>query len=113
MAAPPTLPWAARHGIAPTLLPRHAPRGHLDAPPLTDLSLREDPLPPYDQVPARGRLSRGPFAHTSASHDVCEQVLRSDAFGVQLRPRQLPGVAEKALKMARGGALTPVDPPSM
>src|SRR3954466_8720786 len=113
MAAPQPLRWAARHGIARTLLQRHARRGNLDARLMTDLSLREDPFPSYDEIRARGRISRGPFAHTSASHDVCGAVLRSDAFGVQLRPRQLPGIAEKALKMARGGALTPVDPPSM
>ncbi len=113
MAAPQTIRWAARHGLARTLLQRHARRGNLDARLMTDLSLREDPFASYDAIRNRGPLSRGPFALTSASHDVCGAVLRSDAFGVQLRPTQLPGVAEKALKMARGGALTPVDPPSM
>lgn len=113
MAAPQAIRWAARHGIARTVLQRHARRGNLDARLMTDLALRDDPFASYDEIRARGRLSRGPFAFTSASHDVCGTVLKSDTFGVQLRPRQLPGVAEKALKVARGGALTPVDPPSM
>lgn len=113
MAAPQVLRWAARHGIARTVLNRHSKRGNLDARLMTDQSLRDDPFASYDEIRARGPLSRGPFALTSASHDVCGSVLRSDSFGVQLRPRQLPGLAERLLTMSRGGALTPVDPPSM
>ena len=113
MAAPQTIRWAARHGIARTVLNRHARRGNLDARLMTDRTLRDDPFASYDTVRARGPLSRGPFALTSASHDVCGSVLRSDAFGVELRPNQLPGLAQRVLKMSRGGALTPVDPPSM
>ena len=113
MAAPQTIRWAARHGIARTVLNRHARRGNLDARLMTDRTLRADPFAAYDEIRARGPISRGPFALTSASHEVCGTVLRSDTFGVQLRPRQLPGLADKMLKMSRGGALTPVDPPSM
>jgi cytochrome P450 len=113
MTAPQTIRWAARHGIARTVLSRHARRGNLDARLMTDRSLREDPFPSYDEVRARGPISRGPFALTSASHDACGAVLRSDQFGVELRPQQLPGLARRVIAASRGGALTPIDPPSM
>jgi cytochrome P450 len=113
MAAPQTVRWAARHGVARTVLNRHARKGNLDARLMTDLALRDDPFSSYDVIRERGPLSQGPFARTSASHDVCAQVLKSDTFGVQLRPQQLPGVARRVIQLSRGGVLTPVDPPSM
>jgi cytochrome P450 len=113
MAAPQTVRWAARHGVARTVLNRHARRGNLDARLMTDLTLRDDPFASYDVIRGRGPISQGPFARTSASHDVCAQVLKSDTFGVQLRPQQLPGVARRVIQLSRGGVLTPVDPPSM
>jgi cytochrome P450 len=113
VTAPQAIRWAARHGIARTVLNRHARRGNLDARLMTDLSLREDPFSSYDAIRARGPLSRGPFASTSASHEVCGAILRSDQFGVELRPQQLPGLARRVIAVSRGGVLTPVDPPSM
>ena len=53
---------------------RHARRGNLDARLMTDRRLREDPFASYDEVRSRGPLSRGPFAWTSASHEVCGSV---------------------------------------
>ncbi|MDQ1634159.1 MAG: hypothetical protein QOJ32_968, partial [Frankiaceae bacterium] len=82
MAAPQTVRWAARHGVARTVLNRHARRGNLDARLMTDLTLRDDPFASYDVIRGRGPISQGPFARTSASHDVCAQVLKSDTFGV-------------------------------
>jgi cytochrome P450 len=113
VTAPQTIRWAARHGLAKTVLARHAKRGNLDARLMTEAGLRADPFAAYDEIRARGPISSGPFALTSASHSVCGSVLRSDQFGVELRPQQLPGLARRVLAATRGGALTPVDPPSM
>jgi cytochrome P450 len=62
---------------------------HLRADPLCRLHLepgRDDPYPLYDEVRRRGPLIRSVAkAWTSASHPVCEQVLRDRRFGVEMR----------------------------
>jgi cytochrome P450 len=59
--------------------------GHLLRDPLCLLHLepgRIDPYPLYERVRARGPLSRSTIgAWTTASHEVCHQVLRSRTFG--------------------------------
>ena len=92
MSAQSRVRWIARHGLAGALLHRHARRGNLDARLMTDLSLRDDPFASYDEIRARGPLSRGPFGFTSASHDVCAQraaqrhVRRAAPAGAAPRP---------------------------
>ncbi len=106
--------WFARHGLAGALLRREARRGSLDARLMTDPSLRADPFETYDVIRERGLLSRGPFGLVTASHGVCANLLRSDAFGVGLRPDSLPRPLLMLMKASsRGAVLTPVDPPSM
>ncbi len=106
--------WFARHGLAGALLRREARRGSLDARLMTDPSLRADPFEAYDAIRERGLLSRGPFGLVTASHSVCANLLRSDAFGVGLRPESLPRPLLMLMKASsRGAVLTPVDPPSM
>jgi cytochrome P450 len=106
--------WFARHGLAGLLLRREAKRGSLDARLMTDASLRADPFATYDAIRERGLLSRGPFGLVTASHSVCSNVLRSETFGVGLRPESLPRPIGLALRVAsRGAAATPVDPPSL
>ena len=47
---------------------------------------RRDPYPIYDEVRARGPLIRSSAGvWTSASHAICEQVLRDRQFGVEMR----------------------------
>ncbi|HEU5484930.1 MAG TPA: cytochrome P450 [Microlunatus sp.] len=62
---------------------------HLRRDPLSRLHLNEgrrNPYPIYDEVRARGRLIRSTAGvWTTASHDVCEQVLRDRRFGVEMR----------------------------
>lgn len=62
---------------------------HLRRDPLCRLHLgegRRDPYPLYDEVRARGPLTRSTAGvWTSASHEVCEQVLRDRRFGVEMR----------------------------
>jgi cytochrome P450 len=110
---PQPIRWAARHGIARRVLTRHARSGNIDARLMVDMAVRTDPFAAYDEIRARGPVSTTPFSLTSASHEACGAILRSDAFGVELRPQQLPGLARKVIAASRGGALTPVDPPSM
>jgi cytochrome P450 len=106
--------WFARHGLAGALLRREARRGSLDARLMTDASLRADPFPTYDAIRERGLLSKGPFGLVTASHRVCANLLRSDTFGVGLRPESLPAPIGLLLRAASRGAVpTPVDPPSM
>jgi hypothetical protein len=114
MSAQSRVRWIARHGLAGALLRRHARRGSLDARMMTDLSLRADPIPMYDAIRERGLLSQGPFGFVSASHGVCANVLRSDTFGVGLRPESMPFPTAQVLRLGTWGAVpTPVDPPSM
>ncbi len=62
---------------------------HLRRDPLCRLHLsegRRDPYPIYDEVRRRGPLIRSSAGvWTSASHAVCEQVLRDRRFGVEMR----------------------------
>ncbi|HEX4016670.1 MAG TPA: cytochrome P450 [Frankiaceae bacterium] len=106
--------WLARHGLAGVLLRREARRGSLDARLMTDAALRADPFQTYDAIRERGLVSKGPFGLVTASHSVCANLLRSDAFGVGLRPESLPKPIGLLLQAASRGAVpTPVDPPSM
>jgi cytochrome P450 len=114
MSAPARVRWMARHGLAGGVLRRHARRGSLDARLMTDTALRADPFQTYDAIRERGLLSKGPFGLVSASHTVCASLLRSETFGVGLRPESLPRPVGFLMKSAaRGAAPTPVDPPSM
>jgi cytochrome P450 len=106
--------WLARHGLAGVLLRREARRGSLDARLMTDPALRADPFQTYDAIRERGLVSKGPFGLVTASHSVCANVLRSETFGVGLRPESLPAPIGLLLRAASRGAVpTPVDPPSM
>ena len=106
--------WTARHGLAGVVLRRHARRGSLDARLMTDQALRADPFDAYDEIRLRGLTSRGPFGHVSASHEVCAALLRSESFGVGLRPDALPTPVRWLIDASsRGAAPTPVEPPSM
>ncbi len=81
---------------------------------MTNMQLRADPFARYDAIRERGLISQGPFGFVSASHSVCANVLRSDTFGVGLRPESMPFPAALVLRMGTWGAVpTPVDPPSM
>ena len=106
--------WTARHGLAGVVLRRHARRGSLDARLMTDEALRAEPFEAYDEIRGRGLTSKGPFGYVSASHEVCAAVLRSENFGVGLRPEALPAPVRWLIDASsKGAAATPVDPPSM
>ncbi len=114
MAVSSRVRWSARHGLAGLLLARNARRGSLDARLMTDAALRADPYAIYDSIREQGLVSRGPFGHITASHESCASILRSDNFGVGLRPQSMPLPVRLMLSAsARGAVLTPVDAPSM
>ena len=105
MSAQSRVRWIARHGLAGALLRRHARRGSLDARLMTDLQLRADPFAMYDAIRERGLISQGPFGYVSASHGVCANVLRSDTFGVGLRPESMPFPTAQVLRLGTWGAV--------
>lgn len=108
------LRWAARHGLARTVLRRSARKGHLDAQLMTDEKFRDDPFPSYEQIRAKGPMYAGPLARTTADHALCTAVLRSDAFGVGVDRDRLPRVARAVLHVAsRTKTMSPIDPPSL
>jgi cytochrome P450 len=106
--------WLPRHGIAGLVVRNAARRGNLDARLLRDPAVIADPYPTYDAIRSAGRLTRGPLGLATAHHDVCTDVLRSDAFGVQLRTERLPQVVRLLFWYARRRqGYGPIDPPSM
>lgn len=79
-----------------------------------DPALREDPFGAYEELRARGRISANDLISASVDHAVCNEVLRSDAFGTAGGQGELP----KPLrwlhhKVIDPDTLGPVDPPSM
>ncbi len=106
--------WAARHGVARTVLRRAARKGHLDARLMTDLQLQDDPFPSYELMRAKGLLYRGPISQATGNHALCTEVLRSDAFGVGVERDRLPRVARGVMRVAtHSKTMSPIDPPSL
>ncbi|HEY9290678.1 MAG TPA: cytochrome P450 [Microlunatus sp.] len=60
--------------------------GYLRRDPVARLQLdpgRLDPYPLYEEIRARGRVSKTPFGHlVTVDHEICNEVLRSRDFGV-------------------------------
>jgi cytochrome P450 len=90
--------------------------GNPDAEILRDPAVREDPYEHYERLRTAAPFAGGAFARVSVHHDVCTDVLRSDAFG-QIggnRTDGLPPVLKVALRLAGPRATVgPIDPPSM
>ncbi|HWU09995.1 MAG TPA: cytochrome P450 [Streptomyces sp.] len=90
--------------------------GNPDAQVLADPALRADPYPLYERLRTAAPFADGALARISVHHDVCTDVLRSDAFGQigAYRTDRLPPVLRLALRLAgpRAG-VSPIDPPSM
>lgn len=79
-----------------------------------DPALRADPFPAYEELRGRGLVSANNLISASVDHGVCNEVLRSDAFGTAGGQGELP----KPLrwlhhKVIDDDTLGPVDPPSM
>ena len=108
------LRWLPRHGIAGLAVRTAARRGNLDARLMRDPAIIADPYATYDAIRSEGRLAKGPLGLTTAHHDVCSEVLRSDAFGVRLHTEQVPLVMRPLFwYVERSQTYSPIEPPSM
>ena len=108
--------WGATHGAMRLAIRARARAGNPDAEILLDPAVREDPYEHYERLRTSAPFAGGAFARVSVHHDVCTDVLRSDAFG-QIggnRTDGLPPVLKVALRLAGPRpSVGPIDPPSM
>jgi cytochrome P450 len=108
--------WGATHGAMRLAIRARARAGNPDAEILLDPAVREDPYEHYERLRTTEPFAGGAFARVSVHHDVCTDVLRSDAFG-QIggnRTDGLPPVLNVALRLAGPRpSVGPIDPPSM
>lgn len=108
--------WGATHGVMRLAIRARARSGNPDAEILLDPTVREDPCAHYERLRTAAPFAGGAFARVSVHHEVCTDVLRSDAFG-QIggnRTDGLPAVLKAALRIAGPRQrVGPVDPPSM
>src|SRR4051812_49478575 len=90
--------------------------GNPDAEILLDPAVREDPYEHYERLRTMAPFAGGAFARVSVHHDVCTDVLRSDAFG-QIGGNRTDGPPpglKTALRLAGPrGTGGPLDPPSL
>jgi cytochrome P450 len=108
--------WGATHGAMRLAIRARARSGNPDAQILLDPAVREDPYEHYERLRTAAPFAGGAFARVSVHHDVCTDILRSDAFG-QIggnRTDGLPPVLKVALRLAGPrSSVGPIDPPSM
>jgi cytochrome P450 len=106
--------YAVRHGLPAVYLARAARRGDPVGRLLRDRASREDPYGLYEQLRARGPLSRSALGPVTTSHAVATEVLRSDAAGVGWDRSQAPALIRWALRFGDELDATGVaEPPSM
>ncbi|WP_436700718.1 cytochrome P450 [Nocardioides sp. BYT-33-1] len=106
--------WVLAHGLQRALIQRGARRGDLISRMVMDPGLRVDPFPAYEQLRARGRIAANDLISASVDHAVCNEVLRSDAFGTAGGQGELPKPLQWLHhKVIDPDTLGPVDPPSM
>lgn len=106
--------WGLSHGIQRALIQRSARRGDLISRLVMEPSLRDDPFPAYDELRARGPIASNGLVRATVDHAVCNEVLRSDAFGTAGGQGELPRPLQWLHhRVVDPDALGPVDPPSM
>src|SRR4051794_39893348 len=92
--------WAIQ-SLGPTLaMRRSAKAGEIGPKIAVDKDIWRDPYPWYDALRAQGPLVRGEVVHSTASHQVCSEVLRSASFGVGFDASSLPSVARTAFHLS-------------
>lgn len=106
--------WTLAHGIQRALIQRGARKGDLISRMVMDPALRLDPFPAYEELRGRGLISANDLISASVDHAVCNEVLRSDAFGTAGGQGELPKPLQWLHhKVIDPDTLGPVDPPSM
>ncbi len=108
------LAWSLAHGLQRTLIQRGARRGDLISRLVMDPALRAEPFGAYEELRDGGPIAANGLISATVDHALCNEVLRSDAFGTAGGQGELP----KPLrwlhhKVIDPDALGPVDPPSM
>ena len=84
------LTWALAFGLGRRVIKGAARRGDLVGRLELDPALREDPFPAYEQLRARGPISRHRIVLATVDHAACTEILRSDDFGVAGGHGELP-----------------------
>jgi cytochrome P450 len=108
------LTWVLGYGIQRGLMKQGARRGDLISRISVDPALLDDPFAAYEELRGHGPLWHNGQIWASVDHAVCNEVLRSDDFGVVGGHPELPPVLRRVLdRVADPNALGPVDPPSM
>lgn len=106
--------WVLAHGLQKALIERNARTGDLISRLVSDPALRADPFDAYEELRSRGPITANQYVSGSVDHAVCNEVLRSDAFGVAGTDGQLPGPVQWLLRHTRDDdTLGPIDRPSM
>lgn len=109
-----SLRWAATHGVTRSALKLRARAGNADAMVMVDPELQRDPYQHYELLRSDGPFVPGAFSRVTVHHDVCNEVLRSDDFGVAGRDDAMPLPVRVALRVTGGPAVIgPITPPSM
>lgn len=108
------LAWSLAHGVQRTLIRRGARRGDLISRLVMDPALRAEPFGAYEELRDGGPIAANGLISATVDHALCNEVLRSDAFGTAGGQGELP----KPLrwlhhKVIDPDTLGPVDPPSM
>jgi cytochrome P450 len=106
--------WALVHGLPRLVLTSAARRGDLVAGTAIDPTMRLDPFATYDQIRAQGRIVSSRLISATAHHDVANEILRSDSFGVVADSDFGPPWLRRLLHaVSEPDTPGPVDPPSL
>lgn len=101
-------------GLPRALLAVQARRGEPMARLLVGPLRGGDPAPLTEQIRARGRLTRTPFASVTADHELCRTILRDDRFGATNPANMnLPTAVRWVIDRTDPGLPNPAEPPSM
>lgn len=108
------LRWALMQGLPRALLAVQARRGEPMARLLIGPLRGGDPEPLTEQIRARGRLTRTPFASVTADHELCRTILRDDRFGATNPANMnLPKTVRWMIDRTDPRLPNPAEPPSM
>ncbi|MCW0216129.1 MAG: cytochrome P450 [Pseudonocardia sp.] len=103
-----------RHALIRRALRREVAAGDLGARLMADPVLIANPFPHYDELRDQGAIVRSGLTLTTANHEACTTILRSQDFCVEMRmPENLPRVVNLLQRMGGDWALGPAQPPSM
>jgi cytochrome P450 len=103
-----------RHALIRRMLRKEVAAGDLGARLMADPVLIANPFPHYDELRAQGAIVKSGLTLTTADHEACTTILRSQDFCVEMRmPEDLPSAVRVLQRMGGSWALGPAQPPSM